>query len=188
MTSLEGFIPGSAEQRKRRSSLKEPAGVKRGLCLYFRCLARDRAYQNRVRDLPGLAPGVACFPVAAIPVERAGGSRTGRSPAASAAPQGVLEATARDPIIGRRERGGVRLCSGPTVQPCVGQAPGCGHPFGVPAVAGRGGMGRSACGQRDQSEARPRRPGAGARPAADRALPASGLLTRPRAYGGGPGT
>lgn len=53
-------------------------------------------------------------------------------------------------------------------------APGCGHPFGLPAVAGRGGMGRSACGQRDQSVARPRRPGAGARPAGDHALLVSG--------------
>jgi hypothetical protein len=68
----------------------------------------------------------------------------------------------------------VRLCPAPACSLVAGQAPGCGHPFGVPAVAGRGGMGRSACGQRDQSGARPRRPGAGARPGADHALPVSG--------------
>ena len=58
------------------------------------------------------------------------------------------------------------------------QASGCGHPFGVPAVAGRGGMGRSACGQRDQSEARPRRLGRGPDLLAITRCPCPGLLTR----------
>ena len=65
------------------------------------------------------------------------------------------------------------LCSAPGAA-LLWAAPGCGHPFGVPAAAGRGGMGRSARGQRDQSEPRPRRPRAGARPAGDHALPVSG--------------
>ena len=43
------------------------------------------------RGLLGQDPGVACFPVAAIWGERAGGSRTGRSPAAAAAPQASLK-------------------------------------------------------------------------------------------------
>src|SRR5882724_293132 len=40
-----------------------------------------------------------------------------------------------------RELGIGVVCSAP-VQPLIWQAPGCGHPFGLPAVAGRGGMGR----------------------------------------------
>jgi hypothetical protein len=48
---------------------------------------------------------------------------------------------------GRRLSGSVMwLCSGPRCSLVAGQAPGCGHPFGVPAVTGRGGMGRSAAG------------------------------------------
>jgi hypothetical protein len=39
------------------------------------------------------------FPAAAIPRERAAGSRTGRSPAAQRRPQGILDAAAREPII-----------------------------------------------------------------------------------------
>jgi hypothetical protein len=38
----------------------------------------------------------------------------------------------------------------------AGQAPGYGHPFGFPRLPTAGGMGRSACGQRDQSKAPPR--------------------------------
>jgi hypothetical protein len=47
---------------------------------------------------------------AAIPRERASGSRTGRSPAAQRRPQGVLDAPAREPIM---PRGGKRPSSGP---------------------------------------------------------------------------
>ena len=45
--------------------------------------------------------------LAAIPRERAGGSRTGRGPAAQRRPQGVLDPAAREPIIpaaGKRPR------------------------------------------------------------------------------------
>lgn len=50
---------------------------------------------------------------AAIPSERAGGSRTGRSPAAQRRPQGVLDAPAREPIMpgsgkGAASRSGTR--------------------------------------------------------------------------------
>jgi hypothetical protein len=37
-----------------------------------------------------------------------------------------------------------------------GQAPGYGHPFGFPRLPAAGGVRRSACGQRHQSEAWPR--------------------------------
>jgi hypothetical protein len=95
---------------------------------------------------------------------------------------GVLEALAGEPIMaGQGERlqtfggnGVMWLCPGPTVQPrgragawlrsSLRGSRGC-RPRGHGAVRG---------GQRDQSEARPRRPGAGARPAGDHALPVPG--------------
>jgi hypothetical protein len=124
---------------------------------------------------PGLDPGVACFRSLPFLVSGRAGSRTpGRSPGRVSGAAGVLEAVVRDPDDGRRERARCGVVFRPHGAALFGQAPGCGHPFGVPAVPGRGGMGRSACGQRDQSEARPRRPGAGARPAGDHALPVSG--------------
>ena len=43
---------------------------------------------------------------AAIPCERAAGSRTGHSPAAQRRPQGVLDAAAREPIMPRSGKGG----------------------------------------------------------------------------------
>ena len=55
-----------------------------------------------------------------------------------------------------------------------GQAPGCGHSSGFLRLPGRGGMRRSAWGQRDQSEPRPRRRRAEARPAGDHAPTVSG--------------
>jgi len=48
-----------------------------------------------------------------VPAERAGGSGTGRSPAAAAAPRGVLEAVVRDRIMGRRGTGRVCCCVRP---------------------------------------------------------------------------
>ena len=69
---------------------------------------------------------------------------------------------------------GMALCAAPGAASVSGQAPGCGHPFGFPRVASPRGMGRYACRKRDQSDARPRRPGAGARPGTDHALPGSG--------------
>jgi transposase len=51
---------------------------------------------------------------AAIPSERAGGSRTGRSPAAQRRPQGVLDATASEPIMpGSGKRAASRSGAGP---------------------------------------------------------------------------
>jgi hypothetical protein len=95
--------------------------------------------------------------LAPLRVSGRAGSRTGRSPAASAVPQASLMRAARDPIMGRREAGGCAVVGAPQCGPRVRAAPGCGHPFGYSRLAGPEGMGRSACRQRDQSEARPRR-------------------------------
>jgi hypothetical protein len=61
---------------------------------------------------------------------------------------GVLEALAGEPIMaGQGKAAGLRrgaLCDcvpAPRCSLVAGQAPGCGHPFGVPAVAGRGAWG-----------------------------------------------
>ena len=50
---------------------------------------------------------------AAIPRERAAGSRTGRSPAAQRRPQGVLDAPAREPIIPRGGKAATRRAKTP---------------------------------------------------------------------------
>jgi len=47
----------------------------------------------------GWRPSFCCLSLAALPCERAAGSRTGQSPAAQRRPQGVLDAAAREPIM-----------------------------------------------------------------------------------------
>jgi hypothetical protein len=160
---------------RARPSLKERAVSRGGFTPLFWLSGPCPGTPKRAQANLGPGPWCALFP-RSLPsrVSGAGGSGTGRSPAGVAGAAGVLEAPGPRPDNGRREAGGVRLCPAPACGLVAGQAPGCGHPFGVPAVAGRGGMGRCACGQRDQSGARPRRPGAGARPGADHALPVSG--------------
>ena len=178
----------TASRHPKVQVIPEGAGRRQeGFMPFFMVPVRVWARQSGVLARPSRAWALVapCFPVAAIPGERADGSGTGRSPAGAAGAAGVLGPAVRDPIMERRERGGMRLCSGPTVQPCVGQAPGCGHPFGVPAVAGRGGMGRSAAGsginQRRGRAARGRGPDL----QAITRCPCPGLLTRPQARGCG---
>jgi hypothetical protein len=88
---------------------------------------------------------------------RAGGTGQGPGPV-GARPRvrgaaGVLDAAVGEPIMAGQGkaadlRQGALWSYGPAPRCSLvaGQAPGCGHPFGVLAVAGRGGMGRSAAG------------------------------------------
>jgi hypothetical protein len=68
-----------------------------------------------------------CSPsrAAAIPRERAAGSRTGRSPAAQRRPQGVLDAAAREPIMPRGGKAGTSRAR--TLHPAERQAPDLHH-------------------------------------------------------------
>jgi hypothetical protein len=126
--------PGTGPWRARAASLSQTRsslnewGRSRGCCaLFFGFPALSRHAGSR----------------AGVKVERPAGRTTLRPV--------LLPATLRGPGTG------VWLWCAPGAASGCRQAPGCGHPFGVPAGAGRGCMGRSACGQRDQSEARPRR-------------------------------
>ena len=81
------------------------------------------------------------LPVAAISGERAGRSRTGRSPACAARAVGVLEAPGRDPIMGRREPGGYVVVFRPRVQPCLGRRLAAVIPSGFPRLPAAGAWG-----------------------------------------------
>ena len=167
----------TASRHPKVQVIPEGAGRRQeGFMPFFMVPVRVWARQSGVLARPSRAWALAapCFPVAAIPGERADGSRTGRSPAGAAGAAGVLGPAVRDPIMERREPGGyavvfrphgAALCrAGAWLRSSLRGSRGC-RPRGHGAVRG---------GQRDQSEARPRRPGAGARPAGDHALPVSG--------------
>src|SRR5271169_4059360 len=114
---------------------------------------------------PRASPGAWAFPVSRLlPIRVSGrtGQGPGRARPAEPAPQGVLDAEGRDPIIGRRGTGGcVVVAAGPMGSSGAG-APGCGHPSGWPAARGRGAWGWSARAAGSiRSTATP--PGAGAR-------------------------
>ena len=69
---------------------------------------------------------------------------------------------------------GMALCAAPGAASVSGQAPGCGHPFGVPRVAGPRGMGQCADRAAGSIRGAAAPPLAGARPAGDHALPVPG--------------
>ena len=79
------------------------------------------------------------------------GSRTGRSPAASAAPEASLMRGSREPIIGAAGEGprtcwGLCGCRRPMAGHPAGQAAGCIHPFVCPRRAAGGAWGGFASG------------------------------------------
>jgi hypothetical protein len=167
--------------------------VSRGvLCPFFPVSAPWPGMPKRARGLLCLDPGCGLFLVAAIWGERtAPGQGPGGAPAAAAAPQASLRRSSAISDTGAAGTGGgVRLCSGPTVQPCQWQAPGCGHPFEVPAACWpRGAWGGPRAGsginQRRGRAARGRGPDL----RAITRCPCPGLLTRPVPRGcGRPGT
>ena len=158
-----------------RSSLKERGRVKGGIGPFCPVPGRFRAC-HRLRPWPWW-PGALVWPVSwSLPsgVSGRAGQGPGRARPRSGA-AGVLEGPGRDPhhgAAGNRGYGG-----------CVFR-PGCSLWCGSawlrsslrvgPRWLAAGAWGGPRTGQRDQSEARPRRPGAGARPAGDHALPVSG--------------
>ena len=172
MVGRTGFEPVTSSV----SSLKERGRVKRG---FYRSFVRfpggwGHAGLARGPGVAGLGPWSALFPAAAGPGERlVGGQGPGGAWPAKPAPLGVLDAPGRDPIIGRRGTGGcvVVVVAGPMGSSSAG-APGCGHPSGWPAAAGRGAWGwsaRAAGSIRAAAAAR-----GGARHGSDHALPAAG--------------
>ena len=157
------------------SSLKERGRVKRRVLQVFcPCFPTVAGMPDWPAGLSAWGRGVPCFPAAADPGERPGGSKTGRSPAGEAGAAGVLDAAGRDPIIGRRGTGGcaVVVAAGPMGSSGAG-APGCGHPSGWPAARRPRGMGLVRAGSGINQEHGPPR-GAGARHGGDHALPAAG--------------
>ena len=116
-----------------------------GFAVFVRVPGRLRGHAGLARGRPP-GPGLPLFPGCC----RSGcaawaGQGPGRARPASAGAVGVLDAAGRDPIIGRRGTGCVRLqlVAGSMGSSGAG-APGCGHPSGWPAARGRGAWGWSA--------------------------------------------
>ena len=171
---------GSPRSCRRRSPANRVIPEGAGPCQagFYRSFARV----SGVRGHAGLARGLAAQPGAVVclvprllPIRVSGpwGQGPGVAWPAKPAPSGVLDAAGRDPIIGRRGTGGcvVVVVAGPMGSSSAG-APGCGHPSGWPAAAGRGAWGwsaRAAGSIRAAAAAR-----GGARHGSDHALPAAG--------------
>ena len=97
------------EDARRAAAAKSPGG-NRGTTLHPRRPATPRPPALRASHSrachPPYDPRRSLSRPAAIPCERAAGSRTGRSPAAQRRPQGVLDAATREPIMPRSGKGG----------------------------------------------------------------------------------
>jgi len=99
-----------------------------------------------------------CFPADAVSGERAGWVKDrGGAPAAQRRRRRPWCCRPLSGQWGGGERGCVVVGGVPQCGLVWGQRLAAVIPSGFPRLAGRGGMGRSACGQQDQSEARPRR-------------------------------
>ena len=96
-------LPASRRPARRRRTEEPGRATGERLCLQRgRLTPPDTGSSGK--PLPGPPPSLrpatcSLSRAAAIPCERAAGSRTGRSPAAQRRPQGVLDAAAREPIM-----------------------------------------------------------------------------------------
>ena len=143
-------VLGSNQRRlSRRFYIPEGAGRGQGVvCPFFgRFRSGFQACRRKARGQGG-APGWTNDLDAGLPPAHAGGGRERLEAWVGGAPLAQFVSWA-----GSRLRSSLRVC---------------------PRLAAAGAWGGFACGQRDQSERRPRRPGAGASKTSDHALPASG--------------
>jgi hypothetical protein len=110
-----------------------------------------RGFGGGWRRAGACVTGVSCFPDSCqVRGGRPGRSRTGRSPAAVAAPEASLRWPVREPddlAAGKREPGACRavfVYPGPSHgrSSSAGSAAGCIHPFAWSPAGGRGRMGR----------------------------------------------